>query len=241
MIDNLPPVSSEVEEDRIRAAYARRQVGSRYSLFNPGHLFMMQDRERHVLAMLQRHGCTPLSTKKILEVGCGTGYWFHEFLKWGACPENLTGVDLLPDRVTEARHSLPETVTVLCGSATRLEFLDASFDLVLQSTVFTSILDPAVKEQVAGEMLRVLKPDGVILWYDYHLNNPSNPDVCGVKKREVSQLFPGCEIHLQRITLAPPLSRALAPYSWLFCHLLSKIPILCTHYFGVIRKGTRDD
>ncbi|MCC7210276.1 MAG: hypothetical protein IT451_00360 [Candidatus Brocadia sp.] len=40
-----------------------------------------------------------------------------------------------------------------------------------------------MKKGIAAEMLRVLEPDGVILWYDYYMNNPKNPDVKGVKKR----------------------------------------------------------
>ena len=42
-----------------------------------------------------------------------------------------------------------------------------SFDLLLQSPVFTSILDQAMKERVAAEMMRVSKPGGLILWYDF--------------------------------------------------------------------------
>ena len=36
-----------------------------------------------------------------------------------------------------------------------------------------------MKQAVAEEMLRVLKPQGLILWYDYHVNNPWNKDVRG--------------------------------------------------------------
>jgi len=54
---------------------------------------------------------------------------------------------------------------------------------------------------------------------------------------EIQSLFPGCDVRLKRITLAPPLTRRVAPYSWLVCYLLSKVPFLCTHYLGVIRKG----
>jgi hypothetical protein len=43
---------------------------------------------------------------------------------------------------------------------------------------------------------------------------------------------------LERITLPPPLCRALAPYSIILCCLLEKIPLLCTHYLGIIRKPT---
>jgi hypothetical protein len=110
------------------------------------------------------------------------------------------------------------------------------FDLVVQSTVFTSILDATTRRQVASEMLRIVKDDGLILWYDFHVNNPRNPDVRAVKKREIQGLFPDCRIQLRRITLAPPLLRLLAPHSWLACHLLGRIPWLCTHYLGVIRK-----
>jgi hypothetical protein len=60
--------------------------------------------------------------------------------------------------------------------------------------------------------------------------------VRGVKKQEISQLFPGCLIQLQRTTLAPLLLRLLAPYSWLACYILGKVPWLCTHYLGVVRK-----
>jgi hypothetical protein len=68
------------------------------------------------------------------------------------------------------------------------------------------------------------------------MNNPRNPDVRGVKKKEIYELFPNCEIHLKRITLAPPLARAIAPFSIILCQLLEKFPLLCTHYIGVIRR-----
>ncbi len=234
-MDSLLPESARVEEARIQMVYAHRQRhDARYSWFNPGHLFLVQERERRLLTLLQRHGFTLLDTYKMLEIGCGTGYWLREFIKWGARPENITGIDLLSDRVTEAKKLCPEAVQIQCGSAAELAFPSDTFDLVLQSTVFTSVLNSSLKQQMASEMLRVVKSDGLILWYDYHVNNPWNPDVRGVKRQEIEQLFPGCLIQLQRITLAPPLVRLLAPYSWLACYLLGKIPWLCTHYLGVI-------
>jgi len=69
------------------------------------------------------------------------------------------------------------------------------------------------------------------------MNNPKNPDVRGVKKKEIYELFPACQIYLNRITLAPPLSRALAPFSITLCQILEKIPLLCALYLGVIKKA----
>jgi ubiquinone/menaquinone biosynthesis C-methylase UbiE len=228
---------TSLEEARIRTAYAKRQDESRYSCFDIGNLFMIQDRERQFLALLKKYGFGSLTTKNILEIGCGKGDWLRDFIKWGAQPDNISGVDLLADRVAKARQLCPESVKIHCGNAATLPFPDATFDLVFQATVFTSILDTSMKRQIACEMLRVVKDDGLILWYDNHISNPWNLDTRGVKKQEIYQLFPDCQIHLRRITLAPPIYRLLAPYSWLICYLLEKIPCLCTHYLGVIRKG----
>jgi ubiquinone/menaquinone biosynthesis C-methylase UbiE len=197
---------------------------------------MVQEREKLFLRLLSRQKCVPFETKKILEVGCGSGDMLRDFVKWGARPENVTGIELLPDRVAEAVHLCPKATEIHRGNAVKLQFPDNTFDLVVQSTVFTSVLDAAMKKEMASEMCRVLKPDGLILWYDYYMDNPKNPDVKGVKSQEIHALFSGYEIRLRRITLAPPLARILAPYSWLLCHLLSKLPWLCTHYIGVIRE-----
>src|SRR5881296_999920 len=147
-MDSLLPESARAEETRIRAAYAKRQRNDvRYSWFSPGYLLIMQERERRLLALLKCHGFAPLVTKKMLEIGCGTGYWLREFIKWGGRPENIAGVDLLLDRVTEAKQLCPEAVRVQCGNAAELAFPDATFDLVLQSAVFTSVLDPGMKQR----------------------------------------------------------------------------------------------
>ena len=54
---------------------------------------------------------------------------------------------------------------------------------------------------------------------------------------EIAALFPGCRLTLRRVTLAPPLARRLARVSWLASMVLARVPWLCTHTLGVIRKG----
>lgn len=58
----------------------------------------------------------------------------------------------------------------------------------MQFTMFTSILDDTMKRNIAKEMLRVLKPEGIILWYDYYISKPTNPDTKGVSKRDQAAL-----------------------------------------------------
>jgi hypothetical protein len=93
-----------------------------------------------------------------------------------------------------------------------------------------------MKRNIAKEMLRVLKNDGIILWYDFIYNNPKNPDVKGIGKKEIISLFPNCKFDFNKITLAPPIARFIAPHSYLVCYLLEKLKIFNTHYLVVIKK-----
>src|SRR5262249_61921099 len=95
--------SAGAEEARIRAAYAKRdEADARYSWFSPGYQFLVQQRERRLLALLRRYGFAALESKTILEVGSRSGQWLRDFVKWAARPEHITGIDLLPQRVSSA-------------------------------------------------------------------------------------------------------------------------------------------
>ena len=226
------------EIERIKKAYEKRkekQIDKIYSPFNIASLFISHNREKELLRILKKFVGSKLSDKRILDVGCGSGGVLRDFIKYGAIPENLYGIDLLPDRIEIAKKLSPH-INFYLGSATELPFEDKFFDIVMQFTVFTSILDHSVKQKIAQEMLRVLKPDGIIIWYDYWISKPTNPDVKGVGKREIKKLFPNCKFEFHRITLAPPIARLLVPISWILCELLEKLKIFNTHYLAIIKK-----
>ena len=193
------------ELERIKKAYEKRKIEQKdkvYSYFNKGNLFIIHQREKALLDILNKFNCSDLANKRILDVGCGTGGTLRRFIDYGAKPENLYGIDLLKDRIESAKQLHPK-INFTCGDASNLPYPDKYFDIVLQFTVFTSIHDIKLKKKIASEMLRVCKEDGIIIWYDFHFDNPKNPDVKGVKKNEIHSLFPNCEIFLKRITLAP--------------------------------------
>ena len=224
------------EERRIESAYARRAtLHGRYAWTNPGHLFVVQQLERSLLRLLARER-EDLARDRVLEVGCGSGYWLRQMCAWGAQPRNVVGIDLLPERIDAARALCPPAVSLRNASAAEIADPDGSYDLVLQFTTFTSIKSDELKRRVASEMLRVLAPGGAIVWYDFFRNNPRNPDVRAVGRTELAALFPGCRVSVQRVTLLPPLARLVAPVSWTACHLLQAIPLLRTHYLATIRR-----
>jgi SAM-dependent methyltransferase len=224
--------TADAEVARIREAYARRRPDSAGA--EAGNRFMLDDAAERMHAALARHGCLPLAGKRILEIGCGSGAVLERFVRWGADPRCLTGIDVIEPRLASARQRLPEGVRLELADAAASGLAAASFDLVVQSTVFTSILSREIRERVAREMVRVLAPGGRILWYDFRIDNPRNRDVRAVGRAEIHRLFPGCEVAIESLTLAPPLARALAGVSRGVCELLARVPLLRTHYLAVI-------
>lgn len=207
----------------------------RNSFFDRGYLLTIQMRERAVLRALELRGFADLRRARILEVGTGAGNWLRDLVRWGADPANLFGVEIDPARAALARRLCPGAVTIECGDARALAHPDRSFDIVLQSTLFSSVLNPADRRRIAAEMLRVLRPSGMLLWYDLRVNNPRNPRISKVTGREIRRLFPGCAVALRRITLAPPIARRLARGNWLLSVFLSGIAPATTHLLGVIQ------
>jgi len=180
----------------------------------------------------------PLDDVRVLDVGCGPGTWLLEFAQWGAKPRNIAGIDLELARIARAIERLPEA-DIRVGDAQILPWPNESFDVVTQFTVFTSILDGCVKARMASEMRRVLRPGGLILWYDFRFDNPRNKNVKGIRIAEVRKLFLDCSVESRSETLLPPLARAVVPVSWMAAELLSCIPFLRSHYLAVIqpRRG----
>ena len=183
--------------------------------------------------MLTRHGLLPLAGRKIADIGCGSGNWLLEFIQWGAQAEDLVGIDLNSGRVEAARSRIPGAVFAT-GDASALPLAGDSMDLVCQFTAFSSVLDDRMKQTMAAEMLRVARREGAILWYDLRVDNPTNPAVRGIRLDEALRLFPGCRIDVERVTLAPPIARAVVPRSWLLASALEQISALCSHYLMLI-------
>jgi ubiquinone/menaquinone biosynthesis C-methylase UbiE len=227
------------ETARVRAVYAARAARSggleAYSPANEAYLFAIQGRQRAMLRRLRREGLLPLDDKDILEVGCGVGGVLLELIAYGADPKRLHGTDLLAERAAAARERLPHA-PITCASGARLPYPDQSFDLLLQFTVFSSILDRAICYTVAKDMVRVVKPGGAIVWYDFWIN-PLNKQTRGVSPKEIREYFPGCRCTFDRITLAPPLARRLVPLSWSAALLLEKTRLFNTHYLAMIRPS----
>lgn len=242
------------EELRIKEVYAGRDAVGKPSLYawHRQEVLLNQYRFQAVAALLLKaNGLSELSRIEILDVGCGTGSWLRTLLGWGACAERLHGIDLLQDRIDQAK-SLGGGIDYQIASGYKIPFPDGSIDLVSAHTVFSSILDGSHRKALADEMVRVLRPDGKVLIYDYRISDPRNPDTVGIRKFEIKRLFPECFLKVRSLTLAPPISRRMAPVSPLLAHVLECLfpflhflwLLICAHprlsaanYFLVLHKS----
>ena len=225
------------ETQAMAERYARRAgLADLYSPLRPEVWQAQQERQRVMLSLLKQHVLRPLSSLDVLEIGCGHGDNLLELLRLGFDPARLLANELLPERAAAARRRLPVATRLHEGDALALPQADASLDIVLQSTVFSSILDEAFQQRLATAMWRWLKPGGAVLWYDFTLNNPRNPDVRGVPPARIAALFPAGRIDARRVTLAPPIARRvvrLHPAAW---RLFNALPLLRTHLLAWIEK-----
>lgn len=224
------------ETDAVAERYARRTGDDRYSLLRPEVWHSVQERQRAMLRLFARLGWHELATRCAVEVGCGTGGNLLELLRFGFAPERLTGIELLPERHAQARRVLPESLRLLQGDATTADIEPASQDFVLQSTVFSSLLDDDFQQRLAAAMWRWVKPGGGVLWYDFTVDNPRNRDVRGVPLARVRALFPEGRLTAQRVTLAPPLARVLARVHPALLPGFNALPVLRTHVLAWIEK-----
>jgi ubiquinone/menaquinone biosynthesis C-methylase UbiE len=230
---------SDHEAQRLAQVYnGYRQsasVQARWDIHNPGNYAILRERQATIRRLLGARGWLPLAGRAILEVGCGSGKELASMRGLGAQPADLLGVDLLPERIAEARQQYPE-LNFRAANAEALDFPNSAFDLVLIFTVFSSILDRTMATNVAGEIRRVLQPGGGVLWYDFRFDNPRNPHVRGMTRATIAALFPGFDLNLQTVTLLPPLARRLGRATTALYPLLAYIPLLRTHYLGLFVK-----
>ena len=220
--------------------YARRKSTTVYSILRPEVILSSQEWQRETLLLFDSEcgfSAETLGRVKVVDVGCGYGGHLLDFLRFGIAPQNLFGIELLPDRVAHARTRVPPTVVIYEGDASSANVALASQDVVFQSVVFSSLLSDDFQQNLADRMWSWLRPGGGILWYDFVYNNPKNPDVRGVPLKRVRHLFPDGGITARRVTLAPPISRRVCRVHPAAYNLFNTVPWLRSHLLCWIRKS----
>ncbi len=229
------------ERLRVQTEYERRKTAIQddlYAPWQPGEMLMTSERKRIAASMLKRLGKFPDTGERCLEVGYGKLGWLPDLLAWGLRECDLYGIELDSERARHARMSLP-SANLKIGDATDLPWQDEYFDIVVVSTVFSSILNLEVRTIIADEISRVVAPGGVVVLYDTVYKNPRNKNLRPLRRGEVKTLFPAFDCTFQSLTLAPPIARMVAGRSWTLATFLSALPFLRTHCLALLVKKER--
>lgn len=214
---------------------AKKDKSTFYNMATPSCAISCFEKNEKILRRLaDSFGCDFIN-KNYLEVGCGTGTNLLQLITWGVNPENLQGCDIFGPSLEIAKMRLPHCVKLQEGNFLDCEYKPESFDCVIFSTVFSSILDKNFRSECMRFAYKLLKAGGIVLVYDFVFNNPSNKDVQKVNFKELASELPWKKICSEKITLAPPLARRLEKIPFLI-RFLAKLKLLNTHRLSVFVK-----
>ena len=110
-------------------------------------------KNRQIIATILDHAQVGEGSQ-VLDVACGTGVLFEDYLERGAC---VTAVDISAEMVKIARQKYPQ-VEVLCGDVEALE-LGKTFDCVVVYNAFPHFPQP---EKLIQKLSTLLKPGGTL-------------------------------------------------------------------------------
>lgn len=142
---------------------------SDYDQHYAGGGFGYEERRDHWLAWARRHyvDAFDLAPGRLLDVGCGDGFWTSVFRELGF---EATGVDLSPGGIEAARSAYPGIGFLVADADAPLPFEAGSFDVVFCRAIShfgEPDLEAARVTSLIPRLMALLAPGGVLL-ASYH-------------------------------------------------------------------------
>ncbi|GAB2595270.1 class I SAM-dependent methyltransferase [Streptomyces capparidis] len=106
---------------------------------------------------------------RILDYGCGYGRLTGELAELGFT--DVEGVDVAPNLLARAREEHPGGRFTLLQDPPRLPHPDGAVDAVLLFAVLTCVPTDAAQRELVAELLRVLRPGGLLYLSDLCLQD----------------------------------------------------------------------
>ncbi len=179
-----------------------------------------------------------LNYYSVLDVGCGEGRVLRKLLDWGADPEKLFGIDLHHGAIEMARELSSPKISFSVQHADEMSFPDSQFDIILMIGVLQHVLDHKLQAAIASDLIRVLKPNGIIITLNINkqvkFNNPVlNESTVGFDKGDLEKIFPGCRVEYQNILLSDKILFERLPGEWASLLNEAMNPASEAHHYGI--------
>lgn len=237
------PDEMELELDRIRRAYAAKDASltyrQQYQPFAEVPFGYLLQRLRCLGDLSRGAGIESLAGLDICDLGCGSGDFLGLMPSFGANPQRLVGVEFMPDRLAAARLAYP-ALHFEPAPGDRIPLPDGSCDLVICSLVFSSVHSADLRQRLAEDCARVLRPGGYVFWWDlFHLADLEPPATLDPRA-----LFPGWSITEQRVAWRPLPSAGMSRRLWRYAvgRIADRFATRPTHLGALIgpRSGMKD-
>lgn len=143
---------------------------------------------------------------KVLDVGCGAGYYTSEILKKKFPKLRITGIDISKSAIAQAKKSYRDVVFNV-GSAYKLPFKKGSFDTVILNCTLEHLEQP---EKALQEVRRVLKKGSLffsitpiegqkeVSWQDKNLSKRYHGHLTRFNKNMLEKLIKGSGFNIKR-------------------------------------------
>ena len=195
-----------------------------WSAANRGNIAMREE----LLGLLLEAGARELAGQgRVLDIGCGNGFWLERLAEHGVAENRLSGVDVQPERVTRAARALPGA-TLVTADARHLPLPTGAFHLVLLFTVLSSLATRSDARAALLEARRVLAPGGLMLCYEPRLPNPLNRGTLRLRRSDYASALSG-RVESVPCTVLPQLARRLGPLTPVAYPALRRVRPLLTH------------
>jgi len=225
---------------RVRAHYADRHAlyAARFSFDRPEvrwawSRFTAEFAPQIDLAL--RRAAVDLGRARILDLGCGSGRVLRWLMGRGIPSARLLGADLIMPRLAQARRLAP-AIGLAMADGVCLPCRDGAFDVALALTTLSSMPSEPMRRGAAAELLRVVRPGGAVICYEFSHKNPLNRYTVAVGAAALRALFPGAEVACRRVTLHPMVLRALFGLGPRVLAALERIDALRSHVLAVITR-----
>lgn len=203
---------------------------------------MFESRLRAYDQLWAQLGLLPFGDRRLFDAGCGNGKFLDLCCqRWGAREDHCFGSDRQGEGWAAWHASHPDTrITFVQQPAQVPAFPSESFDVVHQSMLLSSVIDPALRTATAAALWQALRPGGVLVSYDFWIN-PTNSRTSGIRASTLRQLFPEGRLRSRRsLTFAPPLCRPLLFLGPRALRGLESLKVLNTHLLIALEKpGSR--
>ncbi len=216
---------SQAEKDYIRAR-------PYWTPYKPLALFYRHQVEKTLTRALRRAGVA-LAGKRLLEDGCGEGYFLRQLVDLEATPRRCVGVDRGLADLHAARERTP--ASFVAADAAALPFKGATFDVVAQAVLFSSLAAGATRERAAAEIGRVLKPGGVLIWYDF-VERAKEGLPRGLTLGDARSLFPAWELKPHKFGLRFRWASFVVNKSRWLADTLAALGVARSHYVIIMRR-----